>query len=195
MEGIRVIIAEKDSQTRKKLVDTLNQAGYFVVGEAEDGMAALKMIRSMQPELVLTAADLPVVNGFELARIIDEGRICAVVLMLDYTEKEYLNRTGDNSSVPVVFKPFDTFQLIPVLEFACTSYIRVIELEREVSRLKKDLETRKVVEKAKGILMRTQGLSEQEAFRKIQQQSMKKRTTMKKVSEAVIMAHEMSPGN
>ncbi|MBU7007969.1 ANTAR domain-containing response regulator [Phosphitispora fastidiosa] len=195
MERFRVIIAERDSQARRKLADILNQAGYFVVGEAEDGISALKMIRSTQPELVLAASSLPGMNGFELARILDEGRVCAVVLMLDYAVKEYANRSGDNSLVPVVFKPVDGFQLLSVMEYAYAAYHRVADLEREVNRLKQDLETRKVVARAKGILMKTQGLSEQDAFRKIQQQSMKKRTTMRKVAEAVVMAYEVSAGD
>jgi len=192
MERFRVIIAERDSQARKKLAEILNQAGYFVVGEAEDGISALKMIRSTQPELVLAAANLPGMNGFELARILDEGRVCAVVLMLDYAVKEYAGRTGDNSLFPVVVKPVDGFQLLSVMEYAYAAYLRVADLEREVNRLKQDLETRKVVARAKGILMKTQGLSEQDAFRKIQQQSMKKRTTMRKIAEAVVMAYEVS---
>lgn len=195
MERFRVIIAERDSQARKKLAEILNQAGYFVVGEAEDGISALKMIRSTQPELVLAAASLPGMNGFELARILDEGRVCAVVLMLDYAVKEYAGRAGDNSLVPVIFKPVDVFQLLSVMEYAYAAYLRVADLEREVNRLKQDLETRKVVARAKGILMKTQGLSEQAAFRKMQQQSMKKRTTMKKVAEAVIMSYEVSAGD
>jgi len=194
MEKFRVIIAERDSQARKKLAEILNQAGYFVVGEAEDGISALKMIRSTLPELVLAAASLPGMNGFELARILDEGRVCAVVLMLDYAVKEYAGMTGENSLVPVVFKPVDGFQLLSVMEYAYAAYLRVAHLEREVNRLKQDLETRKVVARAKGILMKTQGLSEQDAFRKIQQQSMKKRTTMKKIAEAVVMAYEVSAG-
>ncbi len=192
MERFRVIIAERDSQVRKKLAEILNQAGYFVVGEAEDGMSALKMIRSIQPDMILAAANLPVLNGFELARILDEGRVCAAVLMLDYAENEFTGRAGENISFPVIFKPVDRFQLIPVMEYAYASYLRVAALEREVNQLKQDLETRKVVARAKGILMKTQGLSEQAAFRKIQQQSMKKRTTMKKVAEAIIMAYELS---
>ncbi len=195
MERFRVIIAERDSQARKKLAEILNQAGYFVVGEAEDGISALKMIRSTQPELVLAAASLPGMNGFELARILDEGRVCAVVLMLDYAVKEYAGRTGDNSLFPVVVKPVDGFQLLSVMEYAYAAYLRVADLEREVNRLKQDLETRKVVARAKGILMKTQGLSEQDAFRKIQQQSMKKRTTMRKIAEAVVMAYEVSAGD
>jgi len=194
MERFRVIIAERDSQARKKLAEILNQAGYFVVGEAEDGISALKMIRSTQPELVLAAASLPGMNGFDLARILDEGRVCAVVLMLDYAVKEYAGMTGENSLVPVVFKPVDGFQLLSVMEYAYAAYLRVAHLEREVNRLKQDLETRKVVARAKGILMKTQGLSEQDAFRKIQQQSMKKRTTMRKIAEAVVMAYEVSAG-
>jgi len=190
MEGLRIVIAEKDDSFRKSLKETLTHSGYLVVGEAGDGMTALKLVRSLNPELVLIGADLPVVMGPELARIIEESRLSAVVLMVGYGEKD-LVRTGDRM-IPLLAKPFDDFQLLSVMEYSYTAFIRMINLEKEVHRLRNDLEARKVIERAKGILMKSHGLTEEAAFRKIQQQSMKKRTSMKEIARAVITAHEMS---
>ncbi len=192
MEKIRVIVAERDASFRHNLKEMLTQFGYLVVAEAEDGMSALKLVRSIQPDLVLAAANLPVLNGVELAKIIEESRVSAVILMIDYGEKDLFSKMEEKWPFPVLVKPFDEFYLFSVLEYAYASYNRMLSLEREVHRLKNDLETRKVVEKAKGIIMRVHGLTEETAFKKIQAQSMKKRTPMKKIAEAIIMAYETS---
>lgn len=194
MEQIRIVIAEKDRILRRNLKETLAKTGYLVIGEADDGMTALKMVRGMQPDLVLVSRSLPVMSGLELAKIIEEGRLAAVVLMVDYGEKDRFHRQGEKPSIPVLIKPFDEFYLSSILDYAYASYNRMVNLESEVRRLKKGLETRKIVEKAKGILMKTQGLSEDEAFKKMQHQSMNKRMSMKKIAEAIITAHEMSDG-
>ena len=195
MERIRVVIAEQDDTFRKNLKEMLTQPGYLVVGDSGDGMSALKMVRAIQPELVLAEAGLPGMTGLELAHIIEEGRLAAVVLMVDYAEKELVRNHHDRWTFPVLVKPFEEFQLLSVLEYSHMAYTKMVNLEHEVLRLRGDLETRKVVEKAKGILMRVHGLSEGAAFKKMQQQSMKKRTPMKKVAEAVIMAYEISEEN
>ncbi len=191
MERTRLVIAERDSSFRKNLREMLTQAGYHVVGDAEDGMSALKLVRGMQPDLVLTAANLPGLDGLELARIIEEGRLCAVVVMVDYGERDLI-KNGDRWTVPILVKPFDQFQLLSVLEYSYASFSKMVNLEQEINRLKNDLEARKIIERAKGILMKVHGLSEEAAFRRLQQQSMKKRTSMKRIAEAVIMAYEIS---
>lgn len=191
MERMRVLVAEKDSMCRKNLKEMLAAAGYFIVGEAKDGMSALKMVRSLQPEVVLASANLPVLSGFELARIIEEGRLAAAVLMVDYGEKDVIYKNGDRWSVPVLIKPFDEFYLLSILEYAYNVFSKMVGLEGEVSRLKNDLETRKIVEKAKGILMKIHGLSEEAAFKRLQQQSMTKRTSMRNIAEAIITAFEI----
>ncbi len=192
MERNRIVIADRDAMFRKNLREMLTQAGYIVVGEAEDGMSALKLTRSLQPDMVLAAVSLPVLNGLELASIIDESRSAAVVLTVDYSEKDMVYKIGEKWSVPVLVKPFDEVNLVSILEYSYAVFTRLVGLEREIGRLRDDLETRKTVERAKGILMRTRGLSEEEAFKRIQQQSMKKRTSMKEIASAIITAYEIS---
>lgn len=192
MEKMRIVVAERDNSLRKNLKEMLTQVGYLVVGEADDGMTALKVIRSLQPDIVLVAANLPVLSGFELAGIIEESKLSAVVLMADYGEKDLLCKDGEGWPIPVLVKPFDEVHLFSVLEYSYAAFAKLVSLDSEIHRLKTDLVTRKVVEKAKGILMRTQGLTEEAAFKKMQSQSMKKRTSMKKIAEAVITAYEVS---
>lgn len=191
METVRVVLAEKDTNFRKSLKEALSRFGYLVVGDTEDGMTALKLIRSLQPDLIILDAALPVMDGIQVARIAEESRLAPVVLLADYAARDFVNREKGELAVPVLTKPVDEAALQATLDFAISAFNRVMKLEKEVERLKSDLETRKLVERAKGILMRTQGIGEQEAFRRLQQQSMKKRTTMKAIAEAVIMAHEL----
>ncbi|MHB9094734.1 MAG: ANTAR domain-containing response regulator, partial [Eubacteriales bacterium] len=192
VERMRIVVAERDAAFRKNLKEMLTQAGYLVVGEAADGMSAIKLIHGLQPEMVLASASLPVLNGLELAKIIEESRLAALVLMVDYGEKDLVYGTGDRWSVPVLVKPFDQFHLVSILEYTNAVFCKMAGLEGEVHRLRSDLETRKIVEKAKGILMKAQKLTEEEAFKRIQQQSMKKRTSMKNIAEAIITAFELS---
>ncbi len=192
MERIRIVVAEKDPSFRKNLKEMLTRFGYLVIGEAEDGISALKMIRSIQPELVLADANLPALNGFELAKIIEESRISAIVLMVDYGEKDLLSKMEERSPIPVLVKPFDDFHLSSVLEYSYAAFSKLVNLENEVQRLKSDLETRKIIERAKGIIMKTQGLTEEAAFKKIQSQSMRKRTSMRQIAEAIITAYEIT---
>lgn len=190
-ERMRILLAEKDVVFRKNLSGMLTQAGYEVVGEAGEGTTALKMLRTLQPDVLLAAASLPGLSGLELAGIAEESRLSTVILLVDYAEKDIIHKAGDRWTFPVLIKPFDQLQLLSVVEYAYSVFNKMVSLEGEVKRLKDDLETRKVVEKAKGILMKSQGLSEDEAFRRIQQQSMKKRTSMKSIAEAIITAFEV----
>lgn len=193
MQKMRVLLAEKDTSFRKNLAGMLTQAGYTIVGEAGDGATALKMLRSMQPEVFITAANLPVRSGLELANIIEDGRLCAVVVMVDYAEKDFdfTRQPGQSWTYPVLVKPFDQLHMLSVVEYAYSVFNKMANLESEVRRLKDDLEARKTIEKAKGILMKAHGLSEEEAFRRLRQQSMKKRTSMKTIAEAIITAFEI----
>lgn len=191
MHNARVVLADKDGILRRNLKESLNRNGYNVVGDADDGMTALKLIRSLQPDLIILEVTLPVLDGIQVARIVEEGRLAAVVLLAEYTDRDFVSREKGEMSVPVIMKPVDEAALQSTAEFAVSSFHRLLKLEKEVEKLKNDLETRKVVERAKGILMRNMGISEQEAFKRMQQQSMKKRTSMKSIAEAIILAFEI----
>lgn len=192
MEKLRTVIVEKDAKFRRQLKEILNEAGHYVIGEEDNGLSALRLIQSVQPELVLTSFDLVGSSGLELAMTVDESRLAAVILMLEYADKSLIYMGEDFGTIPVLIKPFDEFNLLSVIDYSYSAHTKLISLEREVSRLKSDLQTRKSVEKAKGILMKELGLGEEDAFKRIQQQSMKKRTSMKTIAEAIILSHEMS---
>ena len=191
MRSMRILLAEKDASFRKNMAGMLAQTGHTVVGEAGDGATALKMLRTMQPDVFMVAASLPGINGLELADIAEDSRLSAVIVLADYTEKDVIHKNNDTSSFPVLVKPFDQFHMLSMVEYAFSVFNKMISLEDEVRRLKGDLATRKSIEKAKGILMKAHGLTEDEAFRRIQQQSMKKRTSMKTIAEAIITAFEL----
>ncbi len=191
MHNARVVLADKDGILRRNLKESLNRNGYNVVGDADDGMTALKLIRSLQPDLIILEVSLPVLDGIQVARIVEEGRLAAVVLLAEYTDRDFVSREKGEMSIPVIMKPVDEAALQSTAEFAVSSFHRLLKLEKEVEKLKNDLETRKVVERAKGILMRNMGIGEQEAFKRMQQQSMKKRTSMRSIAEAIILAFEI----
>lgn len=190
MEEIRVVIADSDSNSRKSLKAILNQAGHMVVGEAEDSLAALKIIRTRQPDLVIMDAKMGVLDGAELANIVDEDGLGPVILL---TQADQLRISEQDEDFPfaVVTKPVSAHSILPVMDVVIRNYKRIKGLEQEVTRLKEVIETRKLVEKAKGILMDRQGISEAEAFKKIQKQSMNKRISMRSVAKAILLAYEI----
>ncbi|HWI55001.1 MAG TPA: ANTAR domain-containing protein [Desulfobacteria bacterium] len=192
MHKLRIVIAGRDVQFRKQLKKTLNIAGHGVIGEAEDSVSALRLVHTVQPDLCIVSFDLGGAEALDLAKNIEEIRISAVILVVDYTEKDIIYKPDVEWAIPVLVKPFDELNLLTLIDYSFMAFSKVTGLQQEVNRLKSGLEVRKVVEKAKGILMKTYGLSEDVAFKRIQQQSMKKRTTMKHVAEAIIMSHEIS---
>jgi len=187
----RVILVDPDARGRTNIKGMLSQAEYLVIGEAEDGITALKMIRDRQPDLVLAEASLPGVNGLDLARIVHDDRLAPVILMSGVFGREMMARVREVRAAGFLPKPVDEVSLLTVVEVALAHYAEVMDLERKVMKLKEELDTRKVVERAKGILMSQLGLTEAEAFRRIQKQSMNRRLSMRAVAEAIILAHNV----
>jgi response regulator NasT len=187
----RVILADADLHGRTNVKAMLSQADYLVIGEVEDGIAALKMIRDRQPELVLVDAALPGVDGLELARIAHDDRLAPVIVMSNLFGRDMLARVCEVRAAGFLAKPVEEVSLLAVVEVALAHYEEVVELEQKVVKLQDDLETRKVVERAKGVLMSSLGLDEAEAFRRIQKQSMNRRLSMRAVAEAIILAHNV----
>lgn len=190
MGEVRVVIADPDMNTRRTLKAILGQSGHMVVGEAEDGLAALKLIRTRQPDLVIIDAKLAFGGGTELAYIVEEDSLAPVILMTPGDQLRFYDQNGD--SFAYVIKPVTEQSLLPLMDIVMKNHKRIRTLEQEVTKLKDIIETRKFVEKAKGILMHSQGLSEGEAFKRIQKQSMNKRVSMKSVAKAIILAYEIN---
>jgi response regulator NasT len=182
----RVLVAEDEALIRLDLVEMLREEGYEVAGQAADGDEAIKLATELRPDLVILDVKMPKVDGIEAASVIAGGRIAAVVILTAFSQRELVERARDAGAMAYLVKPFAKRDLVPAIELAMSRFAELQALENEVAGLTDRLETRKVVERAKGLLMSKQGLSEPEAFRWVQRTAMDRRTTMKAVAEAVI---------
>jgi AmiR/NasT family two-component response regulator len=190
LERTRIIIADDESIIRMDLREMLSNLGYLVIGEVGDGRSAVNLARELRPDLVIMDIKMPDMDGIEAAKILTEEKIAPVLLLTAYSQQELVDRARVAGVVGYLVKPFRETDLSPAIEVALARFTEFTTLEKEVGDLKKALETRKFVDRAKGILMDTQNLTEAEAFRKIQKMSMNTRKPMKEVAEAIILAHE-----
>jgi two-component system, response regulator PdtaR len=187
----RLVIADDESIIRMNLKETLVGLGYLVVGEAGDGASVIHVARELKPDLVLMDIKMPKLDGIQAARILTEEKIAPVLLLTAYSDRDLVDRAKEAGVVNYVVKPFREAELLPAIEIAMARYQEFLEMDTQISDLKETLETRKIVERAKGILMDTQGLKEAEAFRKIQQLSMNTRKSMKEIAQAILLANEI----
>ena len=187
----RIIIADDESLIRLDLREMLTQLGYDVVGEAGDGRSALDLAKKLRPDLVIMDIKMPGVDGITAAEDLTREKIAPVVLLTAYSDQGLVERAKEAGVVGYVVKPFRQAELMPVIELSLARFEEFRSLEREVGDLKEALETRKLVERAKGVLMEVHGLREAEAFHRIRKTSMDARKSMKEVAEAVLLTHEM----
>ncbi len=192
MERTRVIIADDESIIRMDLREMLTNLGYLVIGEVGDGRSAVNLARELRPDVVVMDIKMPDMDGIDAAKILTEERISPVLLLTAYSQQELIERAKDAGVVGYIVKPFRESDLAPAIEVAVARFAEFRALEKEVGDLKLALETRKLVDRAKGILMDTQGITEAEAFRKIQKMSMNTRKPMKEVADAIILAQQAS---
>ncbi len=190
MERTRVIIADDESVIRADLREMLTNLNYLVVGEAGDGQSAVNMARQLKPNVVIMDIKMPDMDGIEAASIMTKERIAPVLLLTAYAQRDLVDRAKEAGVVGYLVKPFREQEIVPAIEIALARFDEFRELEKQVGDLNETLETRKIVDRAKGILMDTQGLTEQEAFRKIQKMSMNSRKPMKEIAEAIVLAHD-----
>jgi AmiR/NasT family two-component response regulator len=190
LDRTRVIIADDESLIRMDLREMLLSLGYLVVGEVGDGRSAVSLARELKPDVVIMDIKMPDMDGIDAAQILTEERIAPVILLTAYSQKDLVERAKEAGVVGYMVKPFRESDLTPAIEVALARFSEFEALHKEVDDLQLALETRKLVDRAKGILMDTQGLSEAEAFRKIQKMSMNTRKPMKEVAEAIILAHQ-----
>ncbi len=192
MERRRVIIADDEAIIRMDLKEMLGNLGYLVVGEAPDARSAVNLARELRPDIVIMDIKFEGddFDGIEAAKVLTAEKIAPVLLLTAFSQKELVERAKEASVSGYIVKPFRESDLGPAIEIALAQFEEFKALEQQVGDLKKALETRKLVDRAKGILMDTQGLTEAEAFRKIQKMSMNTRKPMKEVAEAIILAHQ-----
>jgi two-component system, response regulator PdtaR len=190
VERTRVIIADDESLIRMDLREMLTNQGYLVIGEAGDGRSAVNLARELRPDIVIMDIKMPDLDGIEAAQLLTQERLAPVLLLSAYSQQELIQRASQAGVAGYLVKPFRENDLAPAIEVALARFSEFRTMEREVGDLQEALETRKAVERAKGILMDTQGLNETEAFRKIQKMSMNNRKPMRAVAEAIILAHQ-----
>lgn len=180
----RILVAEDETLIRMDLVEMLREAGYDVVGAASDGREAIELVESLQPDLAILDVKMPILDGISAAEKIIE--VSPVLMLTAFSQKDLVERARDAGAMAYVVKPFTINDLVPAIEISISRHRQMKSLETEVADLHERLETRKVIDRAKGILMKALNLSEPEAFSWIQRAAMDRRITMKEVSEAVI---------
>jgi len=191
MSQIKVVIADDESIIRLDLKTLLEEMGHVVIGEAADGQRALELTRSLKPDVVIMDIKMPVMDGLDAAKMISEEKIAPVVLLTAYSQKDLIERAKEAGVYAYLVKPFQESDLLPAIEIAISRYLEQQDLETALGSLEEKLETRKLVDRAKGILMDQYQMNEADAFRRIQQQSMNQRRTMKEIADAIIIAHEI----
>lgn len=182
----RVLIAEDEALIRMDLAEMLREEGYEVVGEAGDGQEAVELAESLRPDLVILDVKMPRRDGIDAAAEIASKRIAPIVILTAFSQRELVERARDAGAMAYLVKPFSISDLIPAIELAVSRFGEIAALEREVETLSDRLETRKLVERAKGLLQEKQSMSEPEAFKWIQRAAMDRRTTMRRVAEVVL---------
>jgi response regulator NasT len=186
----RIVIAEDEPLARLDLGQMLENLGHEVVGQAGDGRTAVELARELTPDLVIMDIRMPgEIDGLEAASLLAEEKVSPVLLMSAYTDPEYIERAREAGVMAYLVKPYNENQLTPAIEVALARFGEFAEIRKELSSTKDALMTRKIVERAKGVLMDTAGLKESEAFHRIQRLSMNSRKSMREVAEAILLTH------
>ena len=183
---IRVVIAEDEAIIRLDLRETLEEEGYEVVGEAGRGDTAVELIRELRPDLAILDIKMPGMDGLEVARHITAERICGVLILTAFSQREIIEEARDAGALAYLVKPFQKSDLIPAIEVAIGRFREMQVISGERDKLEEQLETRKAIDRAKGILMDEVGMKEQEAFAFIQRTAMSERTKMRDVAERIL---------
>lgn len=182
----RVLIAEDEALIRLDLREMLEEEGYDVVAEAADGATAVRLAEEHRPDLIILDVRMPVLDGIEAAARLAENRIAPVVILTAFSQRELVERARDAGAMAYLVKPFGKADLLPAIEMAASRFAEIVSLETEVGDLADRLETRKLLDRAKGVLQTEHAMTEGAAFRWIQATSMNRRVSMRVISEAVL---------
>jgi AmiR/NasT family two-component response regulator len=190
MQKLRILLADDEALIRLDLREMLTEAGHEIVGEAANGQEAVQLAQELHPDIVIMDVKMPVMDGLTAAQQITEAEIAPVLLLTAYSQQDIVARATEAGVIAYLVKPVREQQLFPAIEVAVSRFHAWQELGRELDELKESLATRKLVDRAKGILMTAHKMTEQEAYRKMQQFSMAKRISLKKLAEEIIAADE-----
>jgi len=190
MDRKNIFIAEHEPKELEKMRQYIADSEYTILDYAADGPNAIRQIRTVHPDLVVVDFDLPVTGGLEIAKIAEEDHIAPALVIVSMSQSAFVDISGEQWDFAYITKPFSKTEFLQAIHLVTISYKRITKLEEEVAKLKNDLEIRKDIEKAKGILMDVLKLSEKEAFRKMQKQSMDKGIPMREIAKAIILTYE-----
>lgn len=190
LQKLNILIADDEALIRLDLREMLIDAGHKVIGEAADGQQAVKLARELKPDFIIMDVKMPIMDGLEAAEIIGEENIAPVLLLTAYSQQDIVDKASKAGVSAYLVKPVREEQLFPAMEIAFSRFNELQQLNQELLDLKDSLETRKLVDRAKGILMTAHKISEQDAYRKMQQYSMAKRMSLKALAESIIKAAE-----
>ena len=191
MPSTRVVIADDDPIIRMDLREMLTGLEYLVVGEAGDGQSAVNLARELRPDLVIMDIRMPEMDGIEAARALTAEDIAPVLLLTAYSEPDLVQRATQAGVIGYLVKPFREAQLGPAIDVTLSRFREFRQVRTELGNVKEALDARKVIERAKGLLMERYSLTEPEAFRRIQKRSMDTRRSMKEIAEAILLADEL----
>lgn len=183
---LRVVIAEDEAIIRMDLRETLEEEGYLVVGETGRGDQAVDLVRELQPDLAVLDIKMPGMDGLEAARIINDERICGILMLTAFSQREVVEEARDAGALAFLVKPFQKSDLVPAIEVAMGRFRELRTLSGEIDALGEQLESRKIIDRAKGVLMDEVGLSESDAFAFIQRTAMSERTRMRAVADRIL---------
>ena len=188
-----VVVAEDEALIRLDIVEILKDQGFDVVAETDNGKTAVELAQKHRPDLVLMDVKMPIMDGITAAEEIAKEQIAPVVLLTAFSQKELVDRAVDAGAMAYVVKPFTPNDLIPAIEVAVSRFSEISELEKEVANLSDRLETRKLIDRAKGLLMTHRGMTEPESFRWIQRTAMDRRKSSAAVATQVIAEFDRAP--
>lgn len=184
--SIRVVIAEDEAIIRLDLKETLEEEGYEVIGESGRGDQALELVRELKPDLAILDVKMPGMDGLEVARHIDAEKICGVLILTAFSQREMVEHARDAGALAYLVKPFQKSDLIPAIEVAIGRFRELQALSGHVEALGEQIEARKIIDRAKGRLMDEYSMKEQDAFGFIQRMAMRDRVKMRDVAERIL---------
>ena len=188
MDKLNFLIADDEALIRMDVKEMLTEAGHKVVGQAASGEEALNLARQLHPDFTIMDVKMPGIGGIAAAKTIVEEKICPVLLLTAYSQEDIVEKANAAGVMAYLVKPIREEQLFPAIKIAYERFHDLLSLEEELDKMKENLETRKILDRAKGIIMDTYKLSEQDAYRKMQKYCMNKRMSMKQLAEAVVSA-------
>ena len=184
--AVRIVVAEDEAIIRLDLVETLAEEGYVVVADTGRGDHAVDLVREHKPDVALFDIKIPGMDGLEAARIVSGERLCPVVMLTAFSQRQVIEQARDAGALAYLVKPFQKTDLVPAIELAIGRFAEMKSLEGERDQLGQQLELRKLLDRAKGLLIDEHKMSEQDAFDFIQKTAMGRRLRMKQVAEAIL---------